>query len=232
MNKTLSRTDIYVSPYRLSGVVYGVLLNHEPALEALGTQVHELPYKEPPKAPVLYMKPRNTLACHGDTVVMPSDASELEAGAALGIVIGRTACRLNLKNAMEHVGGYTIVNDVSVVHDSYYRPSIRFKARDGFCPLGPVVVPRKAVENPDDLLVSVYVNDALVQSTTTGQRRRRVAQLLVDVTNFMTLNCGDVLMLGVSLGAPRVHEGDEVRIDIEGVGSLVNRVGRVEGAQA
>lgn len=224
-----------VAPYRLSGVVYGTLLNHRPALQALGEQVHQAPYKAPPQAPVLYVKPRNTLARAGAAVPVPADAPELEVGAALGIVIGRSACRLTLDNALDHVAGYTIVNDVSVPHDSFYRPSVRFKARDGSCPIGPTVVPCAAVAHPDALRVQVTVDGVLQQDSTTGDRLRNVAQLLVDVTDFMTLQPGDVLMLGAAAGAPRVKAGQTVAIEIEGVGRLVNHFvaePQTEGAAA
>jgi len=211
-----------VAPYRLSGVVYGTLLNHEPALQALGDAVNAAPYKAAPRAPVLYLKPRNTLAGSGDRIAVPTDAPELEIGAALGIVIGKTACRVSAEQALQFVAGYTIVNDISVPHDVFYRPSIRFKDRDGFCPLGPQVVSSDAIANPDDLVVQIFVDDELKQQTTTGERFRGVACLLADVTEFMTLCPGDVLMLGVSANAPRVRAGQQSRIVIEGIGALVN----------
>lgn len=211
------------SPYRLSGVVYGTLLNHRPALLALGDAVNHAPYKAPPKAPVLYVKPRNTLTGTGSAVPVPTDTPELQIDAALGIVIGRTASALTLANAMDHVAGYTVINDVSVPHDNFYRPSVRFKARDSSCVIGPAVMPASAVANPDALAVKVWVDGALVHETTTSDRIRDVAQLLVDVTDFMTLQPGDVLMLGASAGAPRVKAGQEVAIEIEGVGRLENR---------
>ncbi len=222
MNLMTSLPEFDVAPYHLSGVVYGTLLNHEPALQALGDAVNAAPYKAAPRAPVLYLKPRNTLAGHGDRVGVPADAAELEVGAALGVVIGRTACRVSIELALDYVAGYTIVNDISVPHEVFYRPSIRFKARDGFCPVGPVVVPRAAIPNPDDLVVQVFVDGELKQRTTTGQRLRNVARLLADVTEFMTLLPGDVLMLGVAAGAPRVRAGQQSRIVIEGIGELVN----------
>lgn len=213
-----------VAPYRLSGVVYGALLNHMPAIAALAVAAEQPPYKAAAKAPVLYLKPRNTLAGHGDAVVVPADVPELELGASLGIVIGRTACRVAPGQALDHVAGYTIVNDISVPHALFYRPSIRFKACDGFCPIGPMVVPRSAVGDPDALEVHVLVDGALVQTTTTGERRRSVAGLLADVTEFMTLSPGDVLLLGVSAGAPRARAGQQIRIAIEGLGQLDNRL--------
>ena len=211
-----------VAPYRLSGVVYGTLLNHQPALQALGDAVHAPPYKAPPRAPVLYIKPRNTLTVHGAPVGVPADAPELEIAATLGIVIGQTACRVQAGQAMQYVAGYTVVNDISVPHDVFYRPSLRFRVRDGFCPIGPVVVPRSAIATPDDLQVQVFVDGQLQQTTTTGQRVRKIAQLLADVTEFMTLLPGDVLLLGSSANAPRVRAGQQARIVIDGIGELVN----------
>ncbi len=222
-NCASGRLAFDVPPYRLSGIVYGVLLNHQPALAALGDAAKAPPYKAPPKAPVLFVKPRNTLAGSGDAVVVPLGAPDLEVGACLGIVIGRTACRVNEADALDHVAGYTIVNDVSVPHARFYRPSIRFKARDGFCPIGPGVTPSKLIPDPDALAVRVHVDGKLVHRTTTGDRQRPVARLLADVTEFMTLGAGDLLLLGVSADAPRVRAGQHVVIEIDGVGRLENR---------
>src|SRR4051794_38245427 len=98
--------------YRLSGTVYGVLLNHAPALHALGASVNEAPYKAPPKAPVLYLKPRNTLAGPGSTCELPAGVDALQMGVNLGVVIGRTACHVAESNALDHVAGYVIVHDL------------------------------------------------------------------------------------------------------------------------
>jgi 5-oxopent-3-ene-1,2,5-tricarboxylate decarboxylase/2-hydroxyhepta-2,4-diene-1,7-dioate isomerase len=212
------------APYRLSGNVYGALLNHRAALDALGDAVHQPPYKAPPQAPVLYVKPRNTLAAPGATVVVPADAAELELGATLGIVIGRTACRVAEAQAPEHVAGYVIVADVGVPHASYYRPSIRCKARDGFCPIGPRVVARGAIADPDALGVRVQVDGELRQSTSTAGMIRPVARLIADVTEFMTLAPGDVLLLGVAAGAPRARAGQRITIEIDGLGRLENHL--------
>src|SRR5215472_8676925 len=97
-----------VLPYRLSGTVYGALLNHRTALQALGDAMNRPPYNGPPQAPVLYLKPRNTLAADGAPVAVPQSVAELEIGASLGVVIGRPACRLSADRALESVAGYLI----------------------------------------------------------------------------------------------------------------------------
>ncbi|TLY55996.1 MAG: 2-hydroxyhepta-2,4-diene-1,7-dioate isomerase [Gammaproteobacteria bacterium] len=211
-----------VPPYGLSGTLYGVLLNHQTALQALGDVINQPPYQGAPKSPVLYIKPRNTLAVGGEPVAVPPGVAELEVGATLGLVIGRPACRLSEESALEHVAGYLIVNDVSIPHRSYYRPSIRFKARDGFCPLGPRVVPRAAIANPDALTIRVYLDGELRQTATTAQLMRPVAKLLADVTDFMTLSPGDVLTVGAAAPAPRARAGQVARIEIDGLGRLEN----------
>jgi 5-oxopent-3-ene-1,2,5-tricarboxylate decarboxylase/2-hydroxyhepta-2,4-diene-1,7-dioate isomerase len=213
-----------VPPYRLSGTVYGALLNHRTALQALGDVVNRPPYNATPQAPVLYIKPRNTLASDGEPVAVPPGISELEIGASLGLVIGRPAACLTESLALDHVSGYLIVNDVSVPHPSYYRPSIPFKARDGFCPLGPRVVSRATIANPDALTVRVYIDGDLKQTTTTSQLVRPVAKLLADVTEFMTLMPGDVLAVGVASPAPRIRAGERAAIEIDGLGRLENPV--------
>ncbi len=211
-----------VPPFRLSGTVYGALLNHRTALQVLGDAVHRPPYNGPPKAPVLYIKPPNTLAADGEPVAVPAGVAELEVGASLGVVIGRPSCRLAEERALEHVAGYLIVNDVSVPHLPYYRPSIPCKARDGFCPLGPRVAPRAAIANPDALTMRVYVEGELKQTATTSQLVRPVARLLADITDFMTLSPGDVLAVGAASPAPRVRAGQRARIEIDGLGRLEN----------
>lgn len=203
------------------GTVYGCLLNFRDALDALGDSVHQAPYKAPPKAPILYIKPRNTWAADGDAIVVPHDADELEIGISLGLVIGRTACRLTERDALDCVSGYAVVNDVSVPHASYYRPSMRFKCRDGFCPIS-TPVPSDAIADPNDLVLRIEIDGVPVLQRDTRGLIRPVARLLADVTDFMTLHTGDVLMIGVPGHAPRARAGQTVRLSIPGVGALSN----------
>jgi 5-oxopent-3-ene-1,2,5-tricarboxylate decarboxylase / 2-hydroxyhepta-2,4-diene-1,7-dioate isomerase len=228
LSAAISTIPFEVAPFRLSGAVYGALLNHRSALEELGEKVSQPPYNAPPRAPVLYIKPRNTLAVSGDTVGIPAGNPELEIGACVGLVIGRAACRLKSEEALQWVAGYLIVNDVSIPHDTFYRPSIRLKAHDGFCPLGPAVVARDAIANPDALVIRTYVDGVLRQESSTADSLRSAARLLADVTEFMTLSAGDVLTLGCARPAPRARSGEVVKITVDGLGSLWNRFAAVE----
>ena len=157
-----------VPPYRLSGTVYGTLLNHRSALDLLGDAANRPPYNAPPNAPVLFIKPRNTLALSGDVVRIPAGVPDLEVGACVGMVLGCTACKISESRALDFVAGFLIVADVSVPHANYYRPSIRFKARDGYCPLGPAVPALAAVADPGALTIRTYLDGTLVQTASTA----------------------------------------------------------------
>jgi len=210
------------------GTVYGTLLNFGDALAALGEQVHAAPYKAPPKAPILYIKPRNTFAADGDAVIMPRGVDALEIGASVALVIGRTACRVDAAQALTFVSHLVIVNDISVPHASYYRPSMRFKCRDGFCPIG-TPAPRESVGDPDALTVVVEIDGREVQRSSTAGLIRSAPRLLADVSEFMTLYPGDVLLLGVPGHAPHARAGQRVTISVPGLGRLHNTLS-AEGA--
>jgi 5-oxopent-3-ene-1,2,5-tricarboxylate decarboxylase / 2-hydroxyhepta-2,4-diene-1,7-dioate isomerase len=204
------------------GTVYGTLLNFRGALAVLAAAMHGPPYQEPPHAPVLYIKPANTWTACGAQIALPAAVDAVEIGAALGIVIGTTACRVPESHALACVAGYTIVNDVCEPHASVYRPAIRQRCRDGFCAIGPWVIARDEIDSPDALGVRVLVNGKPVVENTTENLVRPVARLIADVTEFMTLAAGDVLLAGVPENAPRARVGDRLRIEIDGIGALQN----------
>jgi 5-oxopent-3-ene-1,2,5-tricarboxylate decarboxylase/2-hydroxyhepta-2,4-diene-1,7-dioate isomerase len=209
-------------PSELSGCVYTAILNQRSAVAALGASISAAPYGAAPNAPVLFIKPRNTLCCGGDDVLVPAEVTELEINACLGVVIGRTACRVSAARAFEHIAGYVIVNDVGVPHASYYRPPMRHKARDGFCPVGAFSAASSAID-PDSVGLRIFVDDRLMLSASTRDAVRPVARLLEDVSEFMTLAPGDVLATGAAVPAPRVRAGQSVTIEADGLESLSNR---------
>jgi 5-oxopent-3-ene-1,2,5-tricarboxylate decarboxylase/2-hydroxyhepta-2,4-diene-1,7-dioate isomerase len=218
-----------VAPFRLSGTVYAALLNHRDALAVLGDAVVAAPpYRGAPKAVVLAVKPRSALVAPGGTVEVDEDTPELEVGAALGIVIGTTACAVAEAEALEHVAGYLVVADCAAPHASHFRPQIRAMARDASCVLGPRVVARADAGNADALAVRVFVDGGLAATTSTADHVRGVARLLAEVSDFITLAPGDVLLAGSAPGAPRVRAGARIAVEIEGLGRLEARVAASE----
>lgn len=218
-----------VSPFRFSGTVYGTLLNSRAALAALGAAAEQPPYQAAPKSVVLYLKPPNTIVEAGDPVLVDAEAPELEAAAQLGLVIGRTACAVPEAEALAHVAGYIVVVDFSVPHASYFRPQIRFKARDASCALGPAVAPATRIADPDALGIRVSVDGRVVQQGSTDDRVRTAARLIADVSEFMTLAPGDILMTGALPDAPRVRAGARLGVEIEGLERLEVHVAAAGG---
>ncbi|API93619.1 2-hydroxyhepta-2,4-diene-1,7-dioate isomerase [Virgibacillus pantothenticus] len=208
----------------ITGTIYGTLLNYRNAYTQLKEAMYQEPYQAPPQAPVLYIKPQNTLIAAGSLIPIPEEEQELDMGAALGVVIGKTASKIDEFHALDFVEGYTIVNDVSIPHDSVYRPPVKEKARDGFCPVGPWIMSKTAVHNPNELEIRVLVNGELRQKSNTNQLIRSVEKLLADITEFMTLAKGDVLLVGVPENPPRVKAKDHIHIEIDQIGVLENTI--------
>lgn len=202
------------------GTVYATLLNDQDSVAALGDATQQPPYQAPPKAPILYIKPGNTFRGHGSAVSVPDTVPALLIGASLGLVIGQTACRVTAQAADQYIAGYTIVADLCVPHDQFFRPAVRANARDGFCVMGPAVVARALVADPDGLEMAIRVDGTPVFHGSTARCVRNVAQLLCDVSEFMTLNPGDVLTLGVPHAVPLAHPGQAIEIDMAGLPTL------------
>lgn len=206
-----------------SGTLFGVALNYQGLLDQHLAAFQQAPYQKPPTKPVLFIKTPNTRNAHGGVVLQPA-GERLQPGPALGVVIGQRASRVSLENAMAHVAGYVVVNEFSLPEDSYYRPAIKAKCRDGFCALGPEVIGRDQVANPNQLNLKLYVNGELRQQNSTAQWVRDIPQLIAEISEFMTLHPGDVLITGTPEGRVDVQPGDRVEVEITGVGRLLNIV--------
>jgi len=213
---------IGVAPWRLSGVVYTALLNDPRQITALGDAAHQPPYKAPPQHPVLAVRPRHALATDGDAIAVPADVGTVRTGAGLGLVIARPCCRVAAGDALAMVAGYLVANDLSLPLQSHYRPAARQMMRDGFCPLGAQVVPASAVADPDNLAIQLLIDGQAAWQGSTAGRVRGVARLLAAVSDFMTLQPGDVLLLGIGADAPLAHIGQAMTVEIAGIGRLHN----------
>ena len=208
-------------PFLPTRTVVGALLEFQGAWQALEPVMAQPPHHRPPVHPVLYIKPANTWARHGDTVLLPPDVAEVEVGATLGISFARAASRVNAAQALEFVSGYCVVNDVTVPHQSLLRPPMRQKCRDGFCPIGPWVSADE-LRDPGALEIRSYINGELRQRSHTAHLRRSVAQLIADVSEFMTLAPGDLLLIGVAEQPARARADDTMAVEIDGIGRLEN----------
>lgn len=196
--------------YFPTGTVYGTLLNFRTEVDAWASRMHEAPYKAPPKAPVLYVKPANTWSADGAAIAVPAGAAQVEVGATIGMVM----------QAPGEVAGYVLMNDLSLPHASFFRPPVKFKCLDGFLGIGSTLA--RDAGDPSTFTLEVKINGVVKQSVAFAGLVRNAKQLLADVNEFMTLGPGDVLMLGCDLGRPLAQAGDRIEISSPGFGALTN----------
>lgn len=206
------------------GTVYGVLLNVAADVASRRDQFSAPPYKAPPQAPILYVKPANTYVGHRGSVTMPAGATALTAGATLGLVVGETASRRTANDALDAIAGVVLVIDLSIPHASLHRPAIREKCFDGACPLGSTIVPLAALPPLDTLVVHATIDGKRCAETRFDALVRPIPQLIADVTAFMTLHPGDVLLAGMPLVLPEAGPGQTVGAFTEGLGTLEVRL--------
>lgn len=146
--------------------------------------------------------------------------------AELVAVIGKTARNVSREDAMDHVAGYTLCNDYAIRDylENYYRPNLRVKSRDTLTPIGPYIVDRDDVADPHRLALSTYVNGELRQRGSTADMIFDIPFLIAYLSEFMTLQPGDMIATGTPKGLADVLPGDEVVVEIEGIGRLVNHI--------
>ncbi len=204
------------------GNIFGIALNYKCLYEKIQAQFNEKPYVNEPKKPVLFIKTPNTRNQSGNPVVKQKD-DILQAGPALGIVVGKSTSRVSENDALAHVAGFVTVNELSLPEDSYYRPAIKAKCQDGFCVLGTPVA-ADAVTDLNNLTLRVYVNGELKQEGTTANWIRTPAQIIEEISEYMPLNEGDIILTGTPDGRVDVQAGDEVRVEIDQLGSVTNTI--------
>ncbi|MFP8884503.1 MULTISPECIES: fumarylacetoacetate hydrolase family protein [Streptomyces] len=177
---------------------------------------------EVPEVPVAFFKPSTSVIGPGDPIVYPSFSHEVHHEAELAVVIGRMCSQVPRERVADVILGYTCANDVTA-RDVQRTESqwARAKGFDSSCPLGPWVV---TDVDPADLAVMCTVNGEQRQLGRTGQMVRSVEDLVVHITEAMTLLPGDVILTGTPAGVGPINVGDEVAVTIEGIGTLTNKV--------
>jgi 2-keto-4-pentenoate hydratase/2-oxohepta-3-ene-1,7-dioic acid hydratase in catechol pathway len=199
-------------------------LNYRDHAEEQGTEL--------PKAPLLFAKWPNTLIGPGEPIVIPPVTEQVDYEAELGVVIGERIRGVSEENALEAVRGYLCLNDVSARDLQFSdRQWVRGKSLDTFCPVGPELVPAAQIADPQSLAIRAIVNGEVLQDSSTEQMIFGVAQIVAYVSRAITLEPGDLIATGTPAGVGAFREppiflqaGDEVTIEIEGIGALTNPV--------
>ncbi|MFF5448423.1 fumarylacetoacetate hydrolase family protein [Streptomyces sp. NPDC012888] len=177
---------------------------------------------EVPEAPITFFKPSTSVVGPGDPIAYPSFSQEVHHEAELAVVIGRMCREVPRERVKDVVLGYTCANDVTA-RDVQQREKqwARAKGFDSSCPLGPWI---ETELDPSDLAIRCTVNGEQRQLGRTSEMVRSVEDLIVHITEAMTLLPGDVVLTGTPAGVGPLNVGDEVAVTIEGIGTLANKV--------
>ncbi|HEY2059498.1 MAG TPA: fumarylacetoacetate hydrolase family protein [Amycolatopsis sp.] len=175
-----------------------------------------------PSRPALFLKAPNAVAGPRAAIVCPAEVTRLEYEGELAVVIGRTARNVPESSYGAYVLGYTCANDVTAAEWRADGQWARAKSSDTFCPLGPWI--ETEVPDPGALRLRTRVNGVTVQDASTSELVFSVGALVADVTRWFTLRPGDVLLTGSPSGVGPLKPGDEVAVEISGVGTLANPV--------
>ncbi|MEF8773738.1 MAG: fumarylacetoacetate hydrolase family protein [Halobacteriales archaeon] len=184
---------------------------------------------EVPDRPMLFLKPPSSLAGHGSTVELPA-SKRIEHEAELAVVIDEQCHNVPEEEAMDVVRGFTCGNDLSNRDDQRREQNwVRGKAFDNAAPLGPVLTPPEEV--PEDATIRTYVDGEVRQESSIDRLAFSVPELIAEITSYVTLEPGDVIMTGTPEGVDELEHGDRVEIEIEGIGTLAHDVVRKDGSR-
>lgn len=193
---------------------------------------------EAPKLPVFFTKPPTSVIGPGASVRRdPSVSEKMDYEVELGVVIGKAGRNIRMSDAIDHIFGFTIINDVTArdLQRAHGGQFLKGKGLDTTCPMGPSIVTIDELPNFEDLRISLRVNGELRQDGNTGNMIFPIARLLESLSEGLTLEPGDLLATGTPSGVgyamdpPRFLEnGDEITCEIEGIGELTNFVRNAE----
>jgi 2-keto-4-pentenoate hydratase/2-oxohepta-3-ene-1,7-dioic acid hydratase in catechol pathway len=186
---------------------------------------------ELPERPLLFAKWPNTLIGPGDPIIIPSICKHPDYEAELGVVIGRQASRVSQEDALAFVRGYVVANDVSA-RDLQFSDGqwVRGKSLDSFLPVGDLV-PAADVPDPQNLPIRAVLNGETMQDSNTSNQIFGVAEVISFISQAITLEPGDLIITGTPAGVGAFRKppvwlqpGDEITIEIDGIGSITNPV--------
>jgi 2-keto-4-pentenoate hydratase/2-oxohepta-3-ene-1,7-dioic acid hydratase in catechol pathway len=232
----LRREPSRTTPLPVAGVRFLAPLAPRPKVICIGLNYRDHAEEQgvpPPREPLLFLKPHTAVTGPYDAVEYPGITTQVDYEGELGVVIGRNCRRVNSRDALGYVLGYTVFNDISA-RDLQFRDGqwARGKSFDTFAPVGPWIVTGDEIPDPQVLAITTWVNGEVRQQSNTANMIFSVAQLVDFVSAVMTLEPGDILATGTPAGvgiftkpAPKLlHVGDVVEVEIAQVGRLRNQV--------
>lgn len=230
---TVSLSDVKLeSPIQNPPKILAIGLNYLDHYYEIPEQVRREKGIEVPKVPVVFNK--QSLSANGpyDPVMLPCESKTLDYEAELAVVIGKTCRRVPAEDAFSVIAGYTILNDLTVREWQMASPTMTMgKSWDTHCPMGPALVTVDEISDPENLKVTTTVDGEERQNFNTGDMIFKIADQIAHLSTAFTLQPGDVIATGTSAGValfrpghPWLQEGQTVRVAIEGIGHIENRV--------
>ncbi len=222
-----------LAPLLYPGAIYCAAANYT-------DHMREMSGREPPDKrttrPYFFLKtPRQSVIGPDETIRLPKMSSQIDWEAEIGVIIGQTAHQVSVEDALTYVAGYTIVNDLSA-RDLIRRDDWNFgndwyrgKCFDTSAPMGPWITPAEAIPDPHDLSIRLWVNDQLMQDSSSRMMHFTIPEQIAYLSEQLTLWPGDVISTGTPAGVGRpkgifLKSGDAVTITIAGLGTLRNQV--------
>ena len=180
----------------------------------------------PPTEPLAFVKSVGTYTGHEQITWRPDNVVYMHYECELVAVIGKAARNIKREDALDYLAGYTVCNDYAIRDylENYYRPNLRVKNRDATTPVGPWIVDVADVPDASNLKLRTWINGELRQEGSTKDMIFDIPYLIEYLSSFMTLQPGDMIATGTPEGLADVVPGDEVIVEVEGVGRLVNRI--------
>lgn len=189
--------------------------------------------KFPPKDPVIYMKARTSLTGAFEDIICPSFVKQLDYEGELALVIDKRCKDVEMDEALECVGGYFVLNDISARDIQFIdKQYSRAKSFDSFGPCGPWIVTRDEIPDPNNLQLITRVNDEVRQSSSTSMLVLSIEKIVNSLSSVMTLEAGDIISTGTPSGTALsksshlkyLQHGDIVEVEVEGIGKIRNKV--------
>jgi 2-keto-4-pentenoate hydratase/2-oxohepta-3-ene-1,7-dioic acid hydratase in catechol pathway len=227
----------FLAPVECPGKLFCLAGNYQEHIEESNGEMCE----QDKTTPRFFIKPSsNTVVGDGDAIIIPAVGRAIDWEGELAVVIGREAKRVLADEAMKHVAGYTIMNDVSerklkIWERGESRPKdewfdwLNGKWCDTFAPMGPWLVTTEEITDPHALTISTYVNDERKQNCSTADMLIKIPKLIEYISSIVTLSPGDVISTGTVAGVGMttgnfLKAGDKVKIAISSIGELRSRV--------
>lgn len=214
-----------ILPHGRPGKIFGSGINYR-------SHFDENPAAAMPVRPGFFSKFPSSISGNDDPIVLPYDGSHTDYEVELAVVIGVGGKAISPDDALDHVFGYTVANDVSerTIQFEPQRHDLG-KGFDSFCPVGPIVVPAAELGDPGNLRLRSWVNGELRQDATTAQMLFGVRELIAEASRYTTLEPGDLFLTGTPAGCGTfrpvplwLQPGDVVEVEVDGIGRLRNPV--------